>query len=339
MEYSKERYFGLGSVPVGIGAVIEGWDIPQSEFRDPNRLPSVDFRTMTSACPHDCFHCFTDKQKKTLNLEEVIKIIDQLADMKAHSINFIGEGEPTIDPNFFDVIEYSSSKGIQPVIFTEGAARLRDKDFVRRLYKTGASVCFKCDSLWNPEYQNWVVRDRKGKYFEERDEAINILISEGFNKIEDDGTTRMGFDMVVTKRNMHEVEKTLRYCRENNLWIIFAYFLPSGRSGSEDFDNSLTPSQSDKEEISEMVRSVDNEYDFHHEVLNNFLTGVCVEFMQIYGDGSVSPCPGNETRVGNVKTSTIKELQHKILEKYPSHNRANRCGSCLYRPLVRPVMS
>jgi len=339
MNYSKEKYFGLGNVPIGIGAVINGWDIPQSKFRDPNRLPTVDFRVMTPNCPHDCFHCFTDKQKKTLSLEEITKIIDQLAEIKTHAINFVGEGEPTIDLNFFKIVEYCSSKGIQPVIFTEGAAKLRDRDFVRRLYKIGASVCFKCDSIWNPEYQNWVVRDKTGKYFAQRNEAVDMLIGEGFNKIEDDGTTRMGFDMVVTKRNMHEVEKTLRYCRENNLWIIFAYFLPSGRSGSEDFDNSLTPSQSDKEEISEMVRRVDNEYGFHHEVLNNFLTGSCVELMQIYGDGSVSPCPGNETRVGNVKTSTIKELQHKIIEKFPSHNRANYCGSCLYRPLVRPVMS
>lgn len=32
-------------------------------------------------------------------------------------------------------------------------------------------------------------------------------MEEGFNKPEKDGTTRMGFDMVVCKKNMHEVKK------------------------------------------------------------------------------------------------------------------------------------
>jgi len=332
MEVSKEDHIGLGKVPIGIGAVIKGWNITENEFRNLNNLPVVDFRAMTSACLHDCFHCFTDKLKKTLTLDEIKKVIDQLAEMKTKAIDFLGEGEPTLDKDFFEIIEYTAKKGIQPIIFTDAATKLRDRTFVRRIKESSASVCPKCDSLWNAEFQNWVVGDKTGKYFDQRNEAIKILIEEGFNKVEKDGTTRLGFDMVVCRKNMHEVEKTLRYCRKNNFWIVFAFYLPSGRSGMEEFDKKLMLSREEKNKIYKKIKEIDEkEYGFKHLVTNNFGTIPCVEFMQIYGDGRVSPCPGNETIVGNIKTDSIRELRKKIIEKFPCHNPKTFDGYCPYR--------
>jgi len=333
-EFSIEKYFGLGRVPIGIGAVLKGWDIKKEDFRDSTRLPVVDFRAMTNACPHDCFHCFTDKNPKTLKLEEIKEVIDQLADLKCHAIDYLGEGEPTIDKDFFPIIEHTSSKGIIPIVFTDAATRLRNKTFVKKLYESGASICPKCDSLWNREYQNWVVRDRTGKYFDQRNEALNLLIEEGFNKPEKDGTTRLGFDMVISSRNADEVEKTLRFCRDRNLWAIFAFHLPSGRSGREDFDKSLVVSDEQRKAVRETVARVDVEYDFKHPIRNNFATFSCVELMCIYGDGRVSPCVGNEQIIGNVRTDSIEDLHKKILRDFPCHNPETFDGNCIYRPRI-----
>jgi MoaA/NifB/PqqE/SkfB family radical SAM enzyme len=241
MIFSNKSYVGIGRVPVGIGAILKGWNITEAHYRDPTTLPVVNFRAMTNACPFNCFHCFTDKMKKTLSLHEIKNVIDQLADMNTHAIDFVGEGEPTIDKDFFEIVEYTASRNIQPVVYTEAATRLRDRDFAMRLFDSGASVCPKCDSLYNSEYQNWVVGDKRGTYFDHRNEAIELLMDCGFNKVQDDGTTRLGFDMVVTARNFQEVEKTLRHCRQNNLWIIFVFFLTAGRSAKETFDKALWP--------------------------------------------------------------------------------------------------
>lgn len=330
-KFSKESYIGLGHVPIGIGAAIKGWNMTEDHYRNPNHLPVVDFRAMTPACPHDCFHCFTGKLKKTLTLDEIKKVIDELAEMKTIAINYLGEGEPTIDKDFFDIIEYTAKKGIQPIIFTDAATKLRDRDFVKRINRSGACVCPKCDSLWNKEFQNWVVGDKTGTYFDQRNEAIKVLIEEGFNKIEKDGTTRLGFDMVICKKNMHEVEKTLRYCRENNLWVVFSFYLPAGRCARRGFDKSLMLAKDEKIKLQEIIIKVDEEYGFKHDIINNFLTSRCVEFMCIYGDGRVSPCPGNETIVGNVKTNSIKELKKIIIEKFPAHNFKTFDGFCPYR--------
>ncbi len=334
MELSKKKYIGLGYVPIDIGAVIKGWDMTEGDYRNPSRLPVVNFRAMTEACPHNCFHCFTDKNRKTLTLNEIKNVIDQLVDLNTYAIDFVGEGEPTIDKDFFEIIEYTSSKGIHQSIYTDAAIKMRDKDFVKRVYESGASICPKCDSLFNKEYQNWVVGDKTGKYFKQRNEAIEFLMEYGFNKVQEDGTTRLGFDMVVTKRNIDEVEKTLRYCRNNNLWIIFTTYLPSGRSGKEDFDKSLMLNKKNRAKLKEIVKKVDEEYGFFHPIWNGSTTMPCIEFLQIYGDGRVSPCVGNEDIIGNVKEASIKELESKILVKYPFLNRTKFDGYCPYRPNI-----
>ena len=333
-DFSKEKYIGLGQTPVGIGAAIKGWNITEEHFRNPELLPVIEFRAMEPACKWNCFHCFTDKLKKTLSLEEIKHVIDQLAEMKASAVEFLGEGEPTLDPDFFEIVEYASAKGVQPIVFTDAATMLRDKDFVDRLYKSGASVCPKCDSLWDEKYQNWVVGDKKGSFFRQRNEAIRLLMEKGFNKREKDGTTRMGFIMVICRKNMHEVEKTMRYCRENNLWIVFSFFLPTGRCAGPGFDHSIELSIEEKRAVREIVQKVDSEYGLRHEPCNNFFTARCIEFMCIYGDGRVTPCVGTETAIGNVKKDQIKELRKKIIERFPCHDPRTFDGNCCYREKI-----
>ena len=330
---SSQKYAGIGQVPIGIGAVLRGWDLTEEEKIN-GLIGTVDFRAMTAACPHNCFYCFTDKQKKTLTLKEVKDVIDQIVDIGTIGINYLGEGEPTIDPNFFEIIKYTDNCGLIPIVFTDAATKLRDREFVSKLKQYNVSVAPKCDSLFDAEYQNFVIGDKTGRYFYERKQALELLTSEGFNEVKDDGTTRLGFDMIVSKRNISEVEKTLRYCRDNNMWIVFSCYLPSGRSAKNDFDKSLVLGEEEKQKMREVIKRVDLEYGFSHPIYNNFATFPCGELIQIYGDGRVSPCPGNETIVGNVKTDSLVTLKQKIIEGFPCHNPKTFDGHCLYRPKI-----
>jgi len=331
-QLSSKSYFGLGQVPVGIGAQLAGWDITEEEIQQ-GKIGSLDFRAMTCNCPHDCFHCFTDKQRKSLSLEEIKGVLDQAKDLGYKAVNYIGEGEPTIDSDFFEIIEHTSRNGLVPIVFTDAATKLRNPDFVKRLYDSNATVCPKLDSLFDPDYQNWVVGDKKGEYWGQRNDALEILMNQGFNHVHD-ATTRLGSIMVVTKRNMFEVEETLRYCRDSNLWLSFSWFLPTGRSGRTDFDNSLTVSEEEKAKIRATIQRVDAEYGFNHTVYNNFATHPCVEFMEVFGDGRVSPCSGNDTTIGNIKTESLATIRKRILQQYPSHDLCSFDGHCLYRPSV-----
>lgn len=332
MELSQKKYIGLGQVPIGIGAILSGWGLTEEEFRSPDRLPVVDFRAMTGECRHRCFHCFTEKRKKTLTLAEIKSAIDQIAAMGAKAIDFLGEGEPTLDHDYFEILEYTSAKGIIPIVFTDAATKMLDIDFVRRTKDSGATVCPKCDSLFNPGYQNMVVGDPKGIYFRQRNEAVSLLMKEGFNAVNSDGTTRLGFDMVISSLNIHEVPLTLEFCRKNNIWIVFSFYLPAGLSARESFDQNLQPNDDQKHLMRLDVRRIDAKFGFNHPIWSNFATGPCVERLQIYGDGRVSPCPGNETIIGNIQKQSVQDLHRILLEKFPGHNPLAFNGHCLYRP-------
>jgi MoaA/NifB/PqqE/SkfB family radical SAM enzyme len=330
--YSKTHYFGIGPIPIGIGALIKGWDLTEEEFRDHNRLPVVDFRAMANACPHDCPHCFTDKNEKTISLDEIKEVIDQLAEFKTKAIQFLGEGEPTYDKDFFPIIEYTATKGITPIVYTDGL-KFMNSGLARRYLDSGGSLMLKCDSLLNKDYQNWMVGDKKGCFFGERNIVLKLLIGSGFTEKNEDGTTRLGLDMVLSKSNQHEVASTLRYARDNNVNIIFTTFLPAGRSGRADFDNSLSLNRLELKRIKQTIQEIDTyEYGYFHGVPNNFMTASCRETIQIYGNGDVSPCTGNETIIGNIRDSSISALLRALWEKFPAHHPCRRNGQCLYRP-------
>lgn len=324
--------FGIKKWKPGVGAMIKGWDISEERFRDPSKLPVVDLSILTNACPRDCGFCFTNKNRKTLTLKQVKNLLDQLADRDTYAVQYLGEGEPTLDKNFFEIIEYTFKKGIIPMVYSEAALRLVDIDFCKHLFDIGASVLPKCDSLFNEGYQNRIVRSRisgKGSYFRLRNKAIKNLIEVGFNKVQSDGTTRLGFDMVLSYENYHEVEKTLRYCRNNNLYIMFAFHLTAGRT-IHTANNEIQK----RREISELVQLIDKEYGIERSLYNNFLTGPCKEYLMVRGDGRVQPCPGNEFVLGYVQEKTINELESILLNKFPCHNRISYSGNCPYRPQI-----
>ncbi|NTW15699.1 MAG: radical SAM protein [Candidatus Moranbacteria bacterium] len=325
-------YFQLGNrTPIGIGAVLNGWNITDAKFRAGTH--TIDFCAMTEGCPHNCPHCFTDKKKRTLTLDQIKLILNKVAWSGPKTVNFIGEGEPTLDRDFFDIVGTTHSLGLIPVVFSEGSAHLTDLEFVHRLYGLNASVVLKLDSLQDQAYQDEMVGDEKPGYFEKRNQAFELLKRQGFNAVRNDGTTRLGFDMVVTSRNVREVPAVLRTCREQNVWVIFSFFLPTGRSGRGEVDQSLIVSLEERAWMRHQIREIDAGFGFNHPVFNNFGTAACIERLQILGNGDVTPCPGNDTVIGNLLRQTYSEVLQELSARFPEHLPEACDGHCLYREI------
>lgn len=319
------------------GAMIKGWDISEEHFRDPNKLPVVDLAILTNACPRDCAFCFTNKRDVNLSLNEIKILIDELVDNWTYAIDFLWEWEPTLDENFFEIIEYTSSKWIIPLVYSEVALKMssynsRYRDFISRLYNSWASVLPKCDSLFNEAFQNRVVRSKHKKtqdsYFKLRNEAIQNLINAWFNDINPDWTTRIWFDMVLSEENIWEVEKTLRYCRENNLYIMFAFPLTSGREASL-ANNIIT----NRKKIVDLINEIDkNEYWIERERdYNTFITWPCKEQIMVRGNWDVQICPGNEAVIWNIRELSVRQIMDIIQGLYINHNRVTFDWNCPYR--------
>ncbi|MBS1790495.1 MAG: hypothetical protein JST85_22430 [Acidobacteria bacterium] len=77
---------------------------------------------LTGKCDADCSICYTDRRYKPtdLNLGEIEEIINQTARLGNKTIYIPGEGEPFLDRNIFEIIEFATRLGQNVVIFTDG---------------------------------------------------------------------------------------------------------------------------------------------------------------------------------------------------------------------------
>ena len=319
------------NLPIWVWASIQWWDIEKDCFctKVTNLL---DFRAMTNACPLDCLHCFTNKNQRTLKLDQIKNVIDQAFYIWVRGINYLWEWEPTLDENFWEILDYTIKKWIIPVVFSESSIKLTDPIFVKKLYDSWASIFPKCDSLWDKDYQNWLVWWKKDNYFDKRNEAIEILIKQGFNKVKENWITRMWFDMIVSTKNMNEIEKTLKRCRDKNIFIIFSWFLPSWRSASDNFNQSLIVPLKKRREIVELIQRIDKEmYNFSHNIWNNFWTTWCLENWQIKWNWDFTTCSWRDNVIWNVLETSLTELFEVSHLSNPKMKSLCRDWNCLFR--------
>lgn len=313
--------------PKRLGFSMKGWDFTRAELAEAikeHRMLNPAMELGTNICPWNCSFCFTEdphnpmgrkrRLANEMSLEERLALIDQAALLGARSINFVGAGEPTIDPNFWDLLERMAEREICPIIYTEGSLKLTDRDFARRLYGLGATVVLKVNSLWNAPYQNAVVRGpgtktnaSSGDYTGKRNRAVELLMEEGFN---DSEPTRLAFDTIICKQNVAEIPALHAYARKHNIFILLVNYLPSGRS-ADVLHDALTR----EEQLSlfeELARIDAEEFGITHRTIFPYGGGVPCSirgiglFVKI--TGSVFDCPGELMPLGNVRKDTLMDI-------------------------------
>ena len=77
---------------------------------------------LTDRCNLGCLWCNSQgfRSKNILQTDHVKKIVDELADWGVRSVCYAGGGEPSLHPDFADIIRYSAEKGLQVGISTNG---------------------------------------------------------------------------------------------------------------------------------------------------------------------------------------------------------------------------
>jgi Fe-coproporphyrin III synthase len=94
----------------------------------------------TRTCNLSCVHCYMEsdaaKYKNELSTGEAKKLIDDLAEFKVPVILFSG-GEPLLREDFFELMEYTGSRGIRMTISTNGT--LIDKQTAQKIKAAGVS--------------------------------------------------------------------------------------------------------------------------------------------------------------------------------------------------------
>jgi mycofactocin biosynthetic radical S-adenosylmethionine protein MftC len=173
---------------------------------------------ITYGCNLACIHCLSSsgrRDPRELSSQEARAVIDELHDLQVFYVN-IGGGEPTIRPDFYDLVDYSVERGVGVKFSTNGstldarrAAQLAGTDYVDvQVSIDGADAA-----------TNDVVRGR-GSYAAAR-KAMDNLAAAGFGPFK--------ISVVVTRENVGQLDEFEAIARSYGAQLRLTRLRPSGR--------------------------------------------------------------------------------------------------------------
>lgn len=294
--------------------MLKGWDTSTKEakkFRDQGKI-FMAYMDTTAACDLHCTYCQARSGKalpNELTLQERKNVIDQFEKMGCKAIHIAGQGEPTLDPYLWDILEYINQKKMTPVVFTHGANLTRE--MIKRFKKLNTSLIIKIHSF-KPDIQDQLV-GVKG-YTKKREEVLKMLLEEGYNK---ETPTMLGVDTVITYDNQDELETIFRYCRENHIFPEFKTMITANRAGK--VVNKYQLNAKEVKKIAENFAKIDQEeYGYTWEVTPPYIAWSCnFYYGHIYVNilGDIYPCVGFTMRepIGNIRKMSVQEAYNTEL--------------------------
>jgi MoaA/NifB/PqqE/SkfB family radical SAM enzyme len=233
----------------------------------PEAILSIGIST-TSACNIRCWYCYALENKGRRNPEqlsraEYIDLIDQAVDLGARTMIVCGDGEPTYDPELVPIVVHARSKGLTPVVVTNGTVFGNDKisnnvhgmsgeELTQTLYDNGASLLVKLETL-NPALYEEMVKVKSGWTAFEK--GIERVKAAGFGatwKAGESTYSRLAFTGVATKENIDEISALKQFSRDNGAQFICK--IPSPTGGAFDSIDKLFP----VDKVDEIRAYIDN---------------------------------------------------------------------------------
>jgi mycofactocin radical SAM maturase len=173
---------------------------------------------LTYGCNLACVHCLSSSGRRDpgeLATDEAMGLIDELSDLQVFYVN-IGGGEPTIRPDFYDLVDYSVSRGVGVKFSTNGstidrarAAQLAAADYV--------DVQISIDGA--DADTNDAVRGN-GSYAAAR-RAMDHLAAAGFGEFK--------ISVVVTRHNVRQLDHLASIAAGYGAQLRLTRLRPSGR--------------------------------------------------------------------------------------------------------------
>ncbi|MDF1558101.1 MAG: radical SAM protein [ANME-2 cluster archaeon] len=303
---------------------------------------------ITNECNLSCKHCLINAGKQEQNemsLEEVKKIIDELAELKVFNITF-GGGEPLLRNDFLDIVDYASRFNFGIKLSTNGV--LVDDALLDRLKETNVfSVQVSVDGL---EQTHNAFRGSK-KSFEKAVSALKSFSNAGYWTI---------MSTAITKYNVNEIEQLVELAIECGASSFKASpFIPVGKGKENIKDLAITPF-----EIKNLANKIMQTKDKYEKRIDLQLDGIfpwliesCFENRRnavagasqvgcsagtsnlvITPTGNVIPCPFFiDLIAGNIRKTSLQDIWYNsdifdIFRNLDNDRLEGKCSNCEYIP-------
>jgi mycofactocin radical SAM maturase len=176
---------------------------------------------VTYGCNLACIHCLSSsgrRDPRELSTAEAMEVIDELHDLQVFYVN-VGGGEPTIRPDFYDLVEYSVGHGVGVKFSTNGSTMTPER--ARRLSRTDhVDVQISIDGA--DAATNDAVRG-DGSYATAR-RAMDHLAGAGFGAFK--------ISVVVTRDNVGQLDALESLATHYGAQLRVTRLRPSGRGAA-----------------------------------------------------------------------------------------------------------
>lgn len=295
-----------------------------------NRLLRLTVEIARNVCPLRCIYCYANagtEEPDTLQVNQIIRIIDEAVDLGARCIVLTGGGEPlTLKSDFKRIVEHISPKEnggnpVIPLVFTNGI--LMDSDCAKMLFENNATVITKLNAVDRSEVadklEGWLGAqkslrpasevvdnlcgsDSKRKTYEKMRTAIDILVKAGYGDV-DPERPRLGVESVITKLNYDYIEPLWHFIRSLHLFPYVELTKLMGRARFEDHVKHNRVTKEEAKQLFERIAYVDRiDYGYQWEPLPPIMADRCALYYYscyVNMDGHVQPCSGVSANIAN----------------------------------------
>ena len=209
------------------------------------RVYQVSFE-ITNLCNLKCNHCCNDSSpsaNKGLSKDEIFDLVDDLKKINTTSIYLTG-GEPTIFPDFEEVIEYINAKDIDLVLASNGYSIIGKLDAIKKniSHRAGVFVSLDGSDEVHDEF-----RGVKGA-FKNTVNSIKMLVEKGVS-------TRVS--SVVWQKNISQLEEIIKLVKLLGVYQLhFSMLFNSGRAAK----NNIVVEDDRYKEVIEILHYLINKY-------------------------------------------------------------------------------
>jgi len=275
-------------------------------------LRTVDF-AITVDCPCACEHCYAallvDTSRTPLDLGEKKRVIDEMLDLGAVAINFVG-GDPLCDPDLMALVAHIPPSEAVPVVTTN--AVFLDEPFLDRLIEAGLGIL--AISLDEPEpAEHDAFRNRPGTY----DRAMAAIKAAEKRRLE------CVINSVVTEEKLLDGRAAwlVDLARCHGARINISLPIPVGRWAGRSLER-LSP-------VAEMeLQRLRRQSHVRWDGQSNYLRAGCtagVEKLSITAYGDVMPCAAIQISFGNIRVRPLREIWQDLLDNSQFSRDTDRC--------------
>jgi len=322
-----------------------------STFTPPPYLISY---AVTRKCNLKCKHCYSDATEEQasdeLLTEEAKRLLDEIANWGIKLLIFDG-GEPLCRDDFFDISKYAAQKGLRVVIGSNGT--LIDTDVAKKLKKSGVmAVQISVDGAEARTHD--LFRGETGAF----DKALD-----GAKSCREAGLP-FQFGMTIRRSTLDEIPDMLKLALDSGAIAAEFFDLVQVPRVKKDIPEEVLKPDERKKVMAWLVevqedcpiiirvpgcpmytlilqdKNIQPKH-FPADLLKRIpyygrgcAAGMPNGYLTILPNGDVIPCMLLQTKLGNIKEESIKEIWNNspILAKLRNRNLLEgKCGLCNYK--------